>query len=255
LRTRLGADFTRIRIALRDQPASKPTTIFTGNDGGIWRCDNSKSDGVSWSQLNNTLSLSQFVSMALHPTNPNRVYGELQDNGTNMYQGNRQWDHVADGDGGYVIVDQSDPRVVYHTYYNVNIKAGDTAGAQIGPRVSVSSGGSGTWVRRRMFRLYDGGGGNFNPNDRVAFYAPMAQNTGFTGTNGNVVYFGTNRIYRTANRGITWTGTGREHGWFRQGSAQRDRSDHGDRRQPAARPERHSTGRSSRSEPAMAIFR
>ena len=199
----LHADTHRIAIS-----RLKPATIFTGNDGGIWRCDNSKADGVNWSQLNNTLSLSQFVSMALHPTNPNRVYGGTQDNGTNMYIGNRQWDHVADGDGGYVIVDQSDPRVVYHTYYNVNIKAGDTTGAQIGPRVSTGSGGAGTWVRRGCFGCTTAVAGNFNPNDRVAFYAPMAQNTGFTGTNGNVIYFGTNRIYRTANRGVTWTGLG-----------------------------------------------
>jgi hypothetical protein len=44
----------------------------------------------------------------------------------------------------------------------------------------------------------------------VSFYAPMAQHTGFTATpqTSNVVYFGTHRLYRSANFGVTWTGLG-----------------------------------------------
>ena len=36
----------------------------------------------------------------------------------------------------------------------------------------------------------------------------MALNPAFTGANGNVIYFGTHRLYRSANRGTTWTGLG-----------------------------------------------
>lgn len=179
--------------------------LFTGNDGGVWRTDNAKSDGVGWKQSNDTLNLTQFMSLALHPTNPDIVYGGTQDNGTNLYQGNIGWEHVADGDGGYVLVDQSDPRVVYHTYYNINNK---TEKAQIGPRVSTNRGLYGTWSSRGCFGCTTAVVGNFNPADRVAFYAPMAQNTAFTSSNGNVVYFGTHRLYRTATRGLSWTGLG-----------------------------------------------
>ncbi|MFM8395931.1 MAG: hypothetical protein ACKOB4_18585, partial [Acidobacteriota bacterium] len=196
----LHADTHRIAIS-----RSNPSLLVTGNDGGIWRTENARADALNWRPLNDGLNLSQFVSLALHPTNPGRLYGGTQDNGTNMYQGSLAWDHVADGDGGYVLVDQSDPRVVYHTYYNIN---NARERAQIGPRVSTSSGALGTWASRGCFGCTTATPGNFNPADRVAFYAPMALNTGFTGTSGNVVYFGTYRLYRTANRGQSWTGLG-----------------------------------------------
>ena len=47
-----------------------------------------------------------------------------------------------------------------------------------------------------------------NPDDRVGFYGPLAQHTGFTQAPGNVVYWGTHRLYRTADLGVTWTGLG-----------------------------------------------
>jgi uncharacterized protein (TIGR03437 family) len=39
-------------------------------------------------------------------------------------------------------------------------------------------------------------------------YAPMTAHTGFMGENGNVIYFGTHRLYRSTDRGVTWTGLG-----------------------------------------------
>lgn len=196
----LHADTHRIAIS-----RINPSMLVTGNDGGVWRTENARAETFNWRQLNDTLNLSQFVSLALHPSNPGRLYGGTQDNGTNMYVGSLTWDHVADGDGGYVLVDQADPRVVYHTYFNVN---NSRDRAQIGPRVSTSSGSFGTWAQRGCFGCTTATAGNFNPADRVAFYAPMAQNTAFTGPSGNVVYFGTYRLYRTANRGQSWTGLG-----------------------------------------------
>ena len=190
-------------------PRLKPDVLFTGNDGGIWRTDTAKDAIVSWRQLNNTLSLSQFMSVALHPTDPNIIIGGTQDNGTNRFRGNVAWDHIADGDGGYVLIDQSNPQVMYHTYFNEN-DAFDGQ-AQIGPRVSLSGGSS--WIRRGCFGCTTIKG-NFNPKDRVAFYAPMALNSGFKGANANVVYFGTHRLYRTADQGITWTGLGQSADGF-----------------------------------------
>ncbi|MGH9839997.1 MAG: hypothetical protein ACREEM_14530, partial [Blastocatellia bacterium] len=160
---------------------------------------------VAWNQLNNTLSLTQFISLALHPTDPNIIIGGTQDNGTNRFRGSPGWDHADDGDGGYALIDQSNPQVAYHTYFNQPRSGSDRA--LIGPAVSLSGGDPGTWG----FTGCNGctaQPGNFNPTDRVAFYAPMALNTGFTGASGNVVYFGTQRLYRTADRGATWTGLG-----------------------------------------------
>lgn len=197
----LHADTHRIVFSRTASPI-----LFTGNDGGMWRTATPETPTIAWRQLNDTLSLTQFVSMALHPTDPNLVIGGTQDNGTNRYRGEIGWDHIADGDGGAVIIDQSNPFTMYHTFFNVN---NSEDSAQIGPRVSLQGGGFFTWIRRGCFGCTaDNAKDRFNPSDRVAFYAPMAQHTGFTGPTGNVVYFGTNRLYRTANQGETWIGLG-----------------------------------------------
>lgn len=180
--------------------------LFTGNDGGVWRTNNATASTVSWIQLNNTLAITQFMSVALHPTNANLLIGGTQDNGTLRYQGNVSWDFVDGSDGGASVIDQSNPQVVYHTYYNLNNQ--DSGGAAVlGPAVSTSGGVLGSWVFRGCDRCAAQQGG-FNPSDRVAFYAPLALSAGFTGANGNVVYFGTHRLYRSSNRGVTWTGLG-----------------------------------------------
>jgi uncharacterized protein (TIGR03437 family) len=179
---------------------TNPNILFTGNDGGVWRTNNAKAAAISWTQLNNTINITQFMSIALHPTDPNILIGGTQDNGTNIFRGNLSWEHSDDGDGGFALIDQSNPQVMYHTYFN---QSGSSA--LIGPSVSYNGGLDWDFVGCSRCTA---GPGKFNPNDRVAFYAPMALHTGFTGANGNVVYFGTNRLYRSASRGLTWAGLG-----------------------------------------------
>ncbi len=184
-------------------PANR-NIIFTGNDGGVWRADNGQSNILSWKSLNLGLSITQFQAIALHPTDPNVIVGGTQDNGTPIYRGATNWAQIRAGDGGFALIDQSNPQVIYHTFYNQDNSDGQRP--QIGPEVSLSGGLS--WQRRGCFGC-TAVPGNFNPSDRVAFYAPMAQHTGFTDqNNGNVIYFGTKRLYRTADRGLNWLGVG-----------------------------------------------
>ncbi len=179
--------------------------LFTGNDGGVWRTDAATALTVSWTSLNPALNLTQFQSIALHPTDPNILIGGTQDNGTNKHSGATGWDNIDDGDGGFSLIDQSNPSVMYHTTYN------DTG--QITPYLSVNGGASWQFIGCNSCATTQGG---FNPTDRVKFYAPMALNPAFTGGSGNVVYFGTHRLYRTANRGTTWTGLGASGDGFGQ---------------------------------------
>ncbi|MGE0128039.1 MAG: hypothetical protein AB7U82_08165 [Blastocatellales bacterium] len=179
--------------------------IFTGNDGGVWRTNNATANTVPWIQLNNTLGITQFTSVALHPTNANLLIGGTQDNGTLRYQGNVSWNFVDVGDGGASLIDQSNPQVMYHTYFNVNNEDGERP--VIGPAISTTGGGLNSWTFRGCLDCTAREGG-FNPADRVAFYAPMALSTGFTGANGNAVYFGAHRLYRSSDRGVTWDGLG-----------------------------------------------
>lgn len=188
--------------AIAVSPAN-PNILFTGNDGGVWRTSNAQASPVIWKSLNPKLSITQFQAIALHPTNPNFVIGGTQDNGTNIFSGSLTWQHSRDGDGGFTLIDQSNPQVLYHTFFNQNNSGGQRA--QIGPEISFNSGGA--WTRRGCFGCTTQQG-NFNPADRVGFYAPMAQHVGFTGQNGNVIYFGTHRLYRSNDQGVTWNGLG-----------------------------------------------
>ncbi|HMZ22900.1 MAG TPA: hypothetical protein PLD20_33555, partial [Blastocatellia bacterium] len=194
----LHADSHAIAIA-----RSNPNIVFTGNDGGIWRTDNGKAQTVAWRSLNQTLNITQFQAIALHPTNSGIIIGGTQDNGTNRTLGQDSWTNLAEGDGGFPYIDQSNPNIFWHTFQN---SSGTTASAaRFGPRVSTDQGA--TWVNRRCVGCQPQQG-NFNPTDRVGFYAPLAGHPGFTGASGNVVYFGTMRVYRTNDQGATWRGIG-----------------------------------------------
>jgi len=180
-------------------------TVFTGNDGGIWRTDNATDQAVGWTSLNRTLNITQFQGVALHPTDPNILLGGTQDNGTNRYNGSSTWFNSDSGDGGFALIDQSNPQVMYHTYFNENNSGGTRA--QIGPVISFDGGNS--WNNVRGCFGCAAQPGNINPSDRVGFYAPMALHPGINDpTTGNVIYFGTHRLYRSSDQGLTWTGLG-----------------------------------------------
>jgi photosystem II stability/assembly factor-like uncharacterized protein len=192
----LHADTHDIAIS----PANR-NTLFTANDGGMFRTDNATSAAVAWASLNQSLNITQFQSIALHPANVNLLIGGTQDNGTNRFNGNPNWFHSDDGDGGFALIDQSNPLVMYHTFFN---QRGN--GAIMGAAISFNGGDS--WADFVGCLDCSASQGNINPNDRVSFYAPMALHTGFTGASGNVVYYGTHRLYRSADRGQTWIGIG-----------------------------------------------
>ncbi len=183
--------------------AANSNILFTGNDGGIWRSDNAKTNVWRWNNLNTNLSITQFQSVAVHPFDPNLVIGGTQDNGTNLHSGAPAWSHIDDGDGGAVLIDQSNPSVIYHTFYNIKSQGN---GAVIGPVISLDGGQ--TWTERGCFGCIVPKSGNLNPNDRVAFYAPMTLNTGYSGANDNALYFGTYRVYRSIDHGRNWMGLG-----------------------------------------------
>ncbi len=185
---------------------NNPNIVFTGNDGGIWRTDAALGNTINWTSLNAGLSLTQFQSVALHPTDANYLIGGTQDNGTNRHIGTLSWTQLRGSDGGFCLIDQSNPQVLYHTIYNNT--------GFLTPLRSINGGQ--TWSNIGC-RSCTAAQGRLNPTDRVSFYAPMALNQAFTDSNtSNVIYFGTHRLYRSANRGTTWTGLGASTDGFGQ---------------------------------------
>lgn len=158
-----------------------PNQFYLGNDGGIYKTTNG---GQTFQSLNATLSLTQFTSIALHPTDPTITYGGTQDNGSQRRFVERgTWIEIATGDGGHVVINPTDPSTAFLTY-----------------------------IRGTIFRYRDNGrfferqvafddyfGEPLGGSARIGFYAPLASN-GIDST----LYFGTWRLFLSTDLGDTW---------------------------------------------------
>jgi hypothetical protein len=174
---------------------SNPNIVYTGSDGGIWRSIN---NGTTWTSLNNPdFSATQFQGVALHPFDRYFLMGGTQDNGTNcLAPDGTTWTHCQDGDGGYAAIDSNSPDTTnvlsYHTFFN-------QTNSQIGFERATSTAANVNGIFSWTFRGCSGTTSNngFRCADNVLFYAPLELGPGTP----NTVYFGTDRLYRSANRG------------------------------------------------------
>jgi hypothetical protein len=183
---------------------SNPSIFYFGSDGGMWKTNDVSATPVVWNTLNNTtLHATQFMSIALHPLDRNYSLGGTQDNGTEYLAPNGTlWVNSDGGDGGFVVIDKTTPSTstitAYHTYFN-------STGSQIGfsRATTVEPNGDPFWAQR--FGCGSGWTANgINCADAVLFYAPMVGGPVAADSAGkNTLYFGTNRVYRSADTGVT----------------------------------------------------
>lgn len=87
--------------------------VLVGTDGGLWRLDDETSGSVTWTDLNGNLSIAQFNSVALSPTNPNIAVGSIEQNGLAYFDGTQDWEYSFGNDGSSVVFDVKDPDAVY----------------------------------------------------------------------------------------------------------------------------------------------
>jgi|GEM_PF-717834 len=171
---------------------SNENIVYTGSDGGIFK---SIDGGLNWVSLNrNGFSATQYESIALHPIDPNFTIGGTQDNGTVMEKPDGSFFRIDWGDGGYALIDQNandnDNVTMYHTFYNFSGFLGYARNN------NVSTATEGNW----SFFGCDGISRNgISCSDNTLFYAPMTLGPG----NPNTVYFGTNKLYRSSDKGLT----------------------------------------------------
>lgn len=169
--------------------ASNPAVVYLGTDGGIYRSNNS---GASYTHLNTAqFFATQFMSVAVHPTDANFTIGGTQDNGTNFFNpAGDSWTRVDGGDGGYTVIDQNAADLtnvrMYHTYFS-----------QTNNVVGYAT--RGTTTAGWGFRGCNGGVSNngINCTDPVLFYAPLEGGPGTP----NSIYYGTDRLYRSGDLG------------------------------------------------------
>ena len=121
------------------------TTVYFGNDGGIYRASQAYTVGTptltsGWQELNNNLGITQFYGAAASPIT-GAITGGTQDNGTlfrTTAGGTEGWKTVAGGDGGFSAFDPTDPNYSYGEFQNLFLHRNTTGGAS--PSAGISSG-------------------------------------------------------------------------------------------------------------------
>ncbi|HTK95163.1 MAG TPA: hypothetical protein VL382_05955, partial [Terriglobales bacterium] len=162
---------------------SDPNTIFTGDDGGLWR---SLDGGNRWEHMVN-LPISQFYHVSVDNADPYRVYGGLQDNSSWVAEStwpdgvpNARWENMYGGDGFWVWEDPSDPNYIY----------AEAQGGEIG-RVN-------RWTHEiRSIKPYPQYG---EKKLRCNWNSPIMVSP----NDKNTLYFGCQFLFRTRNQGQTW---------------------------------------------------
>lgn len=160
---------------------NNPDIMWVGCDGGVYVSNDA---GSTFTSRSAGLAITQFYpGVSVHPQGT-RIAGGSQDNGTHVFSGTPFWDNFSGGDGGYTAINYKDPSVQW----------GET-------QWSVASKTTGNIFRRDatgvLFRRSNGIG----TSDRASFIPPLVMDP----VNPAKLYFGTYRVYRTTDDGLTWT--------------------------------------------------
>lgn len=123
------ATYTGSAITHNDQHCfavnpTNPNEVLVGNDGGAYRATyNPSNDSVSWTILNRNLGITQFYTMAIHPSNSNYVMGGTQDNATPHSLGDvNNWANPGAGDGAGCAINPANPANQYHSWQGNSIE-------------------------------------------------------------------------------------------------------------------------------------
>lgn len=162
--------------ALQIQP-SDHHQVYGGCDGGVNYTVNGGDSWTTYVDMHNT----QFYAITIDQQNPQRLYGGTQDNGTmrTLTGATDDWDRILGGDGFYVIVDPTDPDVIYAEY-------------QWGYLSKSTDGGYGFDYAMDGIDYY---------SDRHNWNTPIAIDP----SNHNTLYYGSQRLYQTTNGAGYWS--------------------------------------------------
>ncbi|MFQ6105393.1 MAG: T9SS type A sorting domain-containing protein [Candidatus Glassbacteria bacterium] len=152
------------------------TSLYNVSDRGIFK---STDGGWNWIDLDNELEVTQFQSIALHPTERFISIGGTQDRGTLLFMGDPQsWEQIYPADGGVTVIDYVTPTTIFTEYVYLSLLKSTDMGEN--------------WDDATIGIDYE---------DDVGFYAPYVMDS----NNHLIMYAGTDRIYKTTNGAGLWT--------------------------------------------------
>ena len=154
---------------------------FTGNDGGVWKTSN---NGMAWATVNTGLQIAQMYKLGSYANNPYEILTGHQDEGFHLLQ-NNNWSlfAVITGDGMESIIDYTNDSTMYlscnqgHLYRTLN------HGQNFSHPVTI--GGSGV-------------------NATANWVTPNVMHP----TNNSTLLIGKAQVYRTTDKGLTWSQVG-----------------------------------------------
>ncbi len=146
--------------------------LFECNDGGVYL---SPDNGTSWSDKSNGMVISQMYKLGVSATASGEVITGLQDNGTKLLSGGN-WLDVKGGDGMECLIDYTNVNIQYGTYVNGQISR-TTNHWGSSTNIQPAGAGSGAWVTPYII----------DPVNPQTLYAGYAD------------------VWKTTNRGTSWT--------------------------------------------------
>ncbi len=147
--------------------------LIAVNDGGVWK---STDRGTTFTNMNVTLTLTQFYRIASDPSNVNHVMGGTQDNGTQRTLGTLNWSAAFGGDGGEVCFHSQNQQYILGETQNNGVRRSQNGGSSWSSATSGLS-GSGAWV------------------------GPLISHP----TTSGIFYTARQQVFRSDNWGASWT--------------------------------------------------
>ncbi|SPJ87237.1 uncharacterized protein FTOL_12199 [Fusarium torulosum] len=105
---------------------SNPSIVYFGNDGGVWKSDDK---GSTITKVSNGLIITQFYNINFWRTYSNVLGGGAQDNGVVLTTGSESWNTIYGGDGGWVLIDPTNPRIIYTESQNADLRKSTDGGS------------------------------------------------------------------------------------------------------------------------------
>ena len=149
------------------------TKLYECNDGGVY----STTDGETWDNISNGIISSQMYKLSVSQTESKYTITGLQDNGTKLFDTDNGWRDVKSGDGMECLIDYSNSDIQYGSYTYGQISR-------------TTDGWHGDYTN---IEPYDAGDG--------AWVTPYIIHP----TNPNVLYAGYADVWKTEDRGDSWT--------------------------------------------------